>query len=134
MLLFRIEHPTDPDRCGPYNGPEWPNQWVMASDHRDDDHPHPLVDPQLGMCKRGVEFCACDSPASLLDWFEGWFEELHAAGYEVVIIEVGEDDARVGYAGQALFDRSASTVVEHLPIPMFTDLFADTHVDDLVPA
>lgn len=100
MLTFRVEHRETGE--GPYNGPEWDGQNEMRFVHSGGDHPSPMRDTKLRRRMSWAHRCACDSPASLLAWFDGFWEELDESGeYDVVIHEVRTKT--VGDYGQVVY-------------------------------
>lgn len=118
-IIFRVQND---DGIGPYNSAEWDGQTEMRMTHCDDSHLSPNSDPQLD----GISYseqCACDSPESLLTWFEGWWEALAAAGFRVVIIRCAE--VRYGENGQCVYGKYAPAEErDTLDIDTFLGLFA----------
>lgn len=123
MLIYRVEHPTDGK--GPYNGHDWPLRHMMGSDHsslgrKGSEHPSPsTIDSGLPGIRYGQK-CACDSAKSLFRWFTGWWEDLHAAGFVVRVIQVNPDATAVGRHGQVVYDTEGSVLTRTYPIHKFT--------------
>lgn len=119
-IIFRVQND---DGIGPYNAASWSGQSTMCEVHCDDSHLSPNRDSQLDGISHH-EQCACDSPESLLAWFDGWWEQLDAAGFHVVIIRTA--DVRYGANGQCVYDRYAPAEErDTLDIDTFVGLFSD---------
>lgn len=115
MRIFRIEDPQTGD--GPYNTDWWDGQYEMSDTHNGSSrHVHPIRDPQLGMVNYH-ERCGCDGPASLLGWFDGWLDQLDAAGFTVVELEA--EEARVGQYGQVVYNTEFTEIIRTISIPEF---------------
>ena len=119
-LVFRVQ---DPDTgFGPYNGISWDGRGTMSEAHCDQSHKSPHADLRLnGITYR--EKCGCNSPESLLRWFDGFWKELAAAGFSVTILQA--DEARTGAYGQVVYNyRDGVEECDTLDINTFLGLFA----------
>lgn len=124
-LIFRVEHRET--GAGPYTGSRWPGQRDMSSEHTwDGQHPDPARCFRLFGIKYDQQ-CGCKSPASLLAWFDGWWDQLDDHGFVVRVIR---GRRRVGHRGQVLYRPARSRVVGTLDIETFRELFAD-HQEEL---
>lgn len=94
MLMYRVEDAMGygpymaldacPGLCGAHSNGQRPTVW---NDHKRDS------DTELGEALRNKEWdgyhrYAFDSLPRLLDWFEGWFKELHASGFSIACYKV----------------------------------------------
>lgn len=122
MLIFRVEDPESGD--GPYNCMrDWPEQGGMTWAHADSTHQPPWADARLNGIKRWSEKCACDSPESLLQWFDGYWAALHAAGFVVRILQARS--ARVGDNGQVVYSSTSARELDRLDPETFHALFSE---------
>jgi len=125
MIVYRIEGHNG---IGPYQAYEDESFRYAVSlcvDHSDDAHSQPRGDDLLGYIDAN-EFCGLDSAQALVDWFDGWFDRLHADDF---VVTFWEADARVGRNGQALFIKSASTLLGSMSIPSFLRDFYSGKLD-----
>jgi hypothetical protein len=118
--VYRIESANG---TGPYQSGRYSFDLCMA--HSDDPfHPQPQHDPLLGPPEFDVDFCGCDSPQSLADWFAGWLDRLHDDGFVVTVWEA--ENPSVGEYGQVLFQFGNAWLRDSLSIPDFLANYLDT--------
>lgn len=96
----------------------------MEWHHADsEDHPLPIFDPELNGMVRGVEYSACDSPAALLQWFQGYLGALEDDGFYVKVYSSPDSLTRVGYNGQVVFTPDISEWITRWPVVDFMDRY-----------
>lgn len=97
--MFRVEAPNG---AGPYAGNEDNKELAhMFAVHGDADHPDPFDDELLD----GIypdEVCGFPTLCALENWFAGYDDPLHEAGYKIAVYTVPFHSVRYG-AKQAVF-------------------------------
>ncbi|MBJ6623613.1 hypothetical protein H4N49_36775 [Streptomyces sp. DHE17-7] len=117
--MWRVGHgtaldqgfPTGPYTCRGLTAEQAAHVWHMSTKHSYGTHPSPYADPALKMIANW-ERCGFDSADALEEWFSGWFDTLHEAGFRVWVYEVPEWAVRVGRRGQAVFDSGEAVEIE----------------------
>jgi hypothetical protein len=101
------------DGRGPYNGPTWERQSVMSGHHLDSMHPSWASD-DLDGCRFSDYRSGCPSRKALMTWFEGYHNDLKAAGFKIMSYRVPLERVREGYSGQQVaFIKGAVKGVMH---------------------
>lgn len=128
MRVWRVEHR---DGYGPYRFR--PNNkkadslslrlgnahgWDYDPETGEDRHPGPHGDglSNIIVSRDGMDYLfGCPSRETLAEWFEGFGEDLHDAGYTVTVWDVVE--AHVGTSGrQVMYDGDAAVLVDLLDV------------------
>lgn len=115
MLIYRVEH--EHNGHGPYIIPDDPYEWEIENDddyfwdmkdfadrlaweHGNEQHPCPRSIPRSHVC-------GFDSVGALIDWFDGFEDELEHFGFVIRVFEgVAHEDSQ-GY-GQVTFVKESA--------------------------
>lgn len=122
MLVYRVEHKRH--RHGPYRCENLKTKkckdlaWALLGDH-DSDFEHPCPQEE-GILMRERDYCGFISIEQAVEWFDGWLDRLHFAGYCLAVFEVPEDYVKLGER-QAVFPRESYKRVDTLLLTEIQD-------------
>jgi hypothetical protein len=119
MLVYRFEHPDTGQGPYQFDGEGADELDDMRWSHQDFEHMAPWMDDRLGGID-SYEVCGCDSPESLLAWFDGWIDELAEVGFMISVRYT--EAARLGENGQVVFPDYGAHEVESIEPHAFAAL------------